>query len=454
MRIRDERGFTIIETLLAATLLVVVLFAVFASLDAASHSTAVNRSRSVAASLAEQELERMRSLSAVELATYAGAPQTKVVGKAQYTIESRAQWVNDASGTPASCDSDGERADYIRVTSSVRSNLLGSRVKPVELTSIVAPKVGSFGANQGTLAVQIRNELDNPVANMPVTINGPGFHSAVTNELGCAVFGHIAAGTYDVTVSSPGWVDPAGNTTIVQPTNVTPGTKQTVPLLYAIGRTVSVSFDTKAGNNAVSAATANSVTAANTGIPNGGRRVFRPSGPSGTIPAGLLFPFPDGYTFYSGGCTAADPDSHVPDYFSSNPGFVGGTGAASVTVREPAMYVQVVRGTTTSNATAHRQAYVKITAATTGCDPISPMVLDFGTSAELTSSATLPQPHFPFGSYTVCVDDRDSGVSSSNRRKFETTIVLDNPNGFANADGTPFKLFIDTDLSTNRGSCT
>ena len=76
MRASDERGFTMIETLFAAALLVVVLFAVFSSLDAASHSTAVNRSRSVAASLVEQELERMRSLSAVELATYTGAPQT------------------------------------------------------------------------------------------------------------------------------------------------------------------------------------------------------------------------------------------------------------------------------------------------------------------------------------------------------------------------------------------
>jgi Tfp pilus assembly protein PilV len=99
-RLAAESGVTLVETLFSAVVLVIVLFGVFASMDAASHTTAVNRSRSVAASLAEQELERMRSLSAVQLATYSAAPQTKVVGKAQYTIESRAEWVNDASGTP------------------------------------------------------------------------------------------------------------------------------------------------------------------------------------------------------------------------------------------------------------------------------------------------------------------------------------------------------------------
>ena len=65
------------------------------------------------------------------------------------------------------------------------------------MTSLVAPRVGSFGANQGTLAVQLKNELDAPVANMPVNITGPVNQVDATNALGCAVFGHIAAGDYN-----------------------------------------------------------------------------------------------------------------------------------------------------------------------------------------------------------------------------------------------------------------
>ena len=439
-RLAGERGVTLIETLFAAALVVVVLFAVFASLDAASHTTAVNRSRTVAASLAEQELERMRSLSAIQLATYSAAPQTKVLGKAEYTIESRADWVNDASGTPASCDSDGEVADYIRITSTVKSGVLGTRVKPVELSSIVAPRVGSFGANQGTLAVQVKDELDAPVAGMPVRIVGPVAQTDTTNELGCAVFGHIAAGAYEVTVTKPNWVDVAGNPTFVKAATVTPGTKQTVPVQYAEAATVAVSFDTQVGSS-TNPATSAAVTAANTGIPTG-RRVFRPtSGESGTIVAAGLFPFRDGYTFYSGGCAGADPD----------PGFVqvAGGGSHTVTVREPALNVRVTRGSTLLTATPYRDAYVVITSEQTGCTE------KFTVNGGLTTSGALPEPGFPYGTYTICVDDRNT-VSSSNRRFARATGVLSaDPAGLPFAtDGTPqLKLWINT-LNLVRGQCT
>jgi hypothetical protein len=185
--------------------------------------------------------------------------------------------------------------------------------------------------------------------------------------------------------------------------------------------------------------------------------VFRPGGTSGTILADNLFPFPDGYTFYSGGCTGADPDSHVPDYFSTNPGFVnvGAGGNAAVTVREPALNVQVRRGTTLATSTPFTGGYVVIRSETAGCDPTpSPVVINGG----LTATATLPAAnlHWPFGRYRICVDDRNSGVTSTNRRFVEQTgILLNDPNGLAfNADGTPtLKLFIDSDLSTNRATC-
>ena len=138
-----EHGVTLIETLISAAILVVVLVAVLTSLDAASHTTAINRSRSVAATLAEQELERLRALPATTLATYASATRTATVGKTAYVIASDAEWVHDASGTAASCNSDGKQADYIRITSSVTSNVVGTRVKPVRMTSLVAPRVGS-----------------------------------------------------------------------------------------------------------------------------------------------------------------------------------------------------------------------------------------------------------------------------------------------------------------------
>jgi Tfp pilus assembly protein PilV len=188
-----EHGVTLVETLISAAILVAVLIGVLASLDASAHTAAINRSRTVAAALAEQDIERLRALPAATLATYDKGPRTVKSGSVDYLVASKVEWVHDASGTPASCNSDGKRADYIRITSTVTSNIVGKRVKPVEMTSIVAPRVGSFGANQGTLGIQLKNEAGGPVSNMPVTIAGPVTQSDATNSLGCAVFGHIAA---------------------------------------------------------------------------------------------------------------------------------------------------------------------------------------------------------------------------------------------------------------------
>ena len=198
-----EHGVTLIETLISAVILVIVLFAVLASLDAASHTTAVNRSRTVAAGLAEQELERLRALPATTLASYSKATRTVTVGNSDYQITSDAEWVHDASGAALSCDSDGEQADYIRITSDVRSSVVGKNVKPVTMTSLVAPRVGSFGANQGTLAVQLKNELDAPIANMPVNVAGPVNQVDATNALGCAVFVSV---WLPLTSTQPGWL--------------------------------------------------------------------------------------------------------------------------------------------------------------------------------------------------------------------------------------------------------
>jgi Tfp pilus assembly protein PilV len=433
-----EHGVTLVETLISAAILVAVLIGVLASLDASAHTAAINRSRTVAASLAEQDLERLRALPASTLASYAVPPRTVTSGGAEYRVASKAEWVRDASGAPVSCDSDGERADYIRITSTVTSNVVGKRVQPVEMTSIVAPRVGSFGANQGTLGVQLKNEGGAPVTNMPVTITGPVSQTDATNQLGCAVFGHIAAGPYNVTVSQPGWVDVSGNQSLTHATNVSAGTKQTVELQYAQAASVTVTFDTEV-HGSKKAATSPALTAANSGLPTGSR-VFKPAGASGSITASGLYPFPDGYAFFSGGCATSDPEAFVTDYFSTNPGFVkvGAGGSASVTVREPAFNLRVTRGPNQNSAAPLKEAYIVITSTEAGCtdkyifDGVDP-------------NGTLPEPGLPFGRYRVCADDRNTGVSVSNRR-FATVdlVVSDKPAGLdTEANGDPkLKLWI------------
>jgi Tfp pilus assembly protein PilV len=444
-----EHGVTLVETIVAAAVLVADLLGVLASLDAASHTTAVNRGRTVAASLAEQDIERLRGLPTTTLATYGTATAKSVVGGTEYTVTSRAEWSHDASGTPASCDSDGRQADYIKVTSTVTSNVLGKRVKPVELTSIVAPRVGSFGANQGTLAVQVKNAAAEPVPGLPVSIAGPSAHLDTTNELGCAVFGHIPAGSYAVQLSRPGWVDRSGNQTVTEATTVASGAKSTVSLEYAQAAAVTVSFDTEV-RGSKQGSTSPALTAANTGLPTG-TRVFKPNGATASITATGLFPFPDGYTFFSGGCATAKPDQYVPDYFSTFPGFVklGAGGSASVTVREPALNLRVTRGPNQQSFVPLKEAYVVITSASPGCS--DRYVFD-----GVNPNGTLPEPGLPFGEYIVCADDRNvKNMAVPDRRYAKTSVILaDKPEGLDHATEPKLELWIDPTSMTTRGYCT
>jgi Tfp pilus assembly protein PilV len=432
-----EHGVTLVETLISAAILIVVLFSVLATIDTASSTTAVNRARTVAAALAEQDQERMRGMRAIDLSNYSESRPVDQ-GPVRYTVESRSEWVRDATGGAESCTANSRQADYMRITSTVTSPVAGTRIKPVQMSSLVAPRVGSFGPNQGTLAVQVKNELDGPVPGMPVSITGPTGLNDVTNQQGCAVFGRIPTGSYAVHVSRPGWVDPAGNLSINTSGTVSAGTVSSVPVRYAQAAAVTVSFDTRVGG-APQGETSPSISAANAGVP-GGVRVFPAPGDPGTAAGSIvakdLFPFPDGYSFYSGTCADSAPTKLLPDYYASNPGFlkVGAGGNASVSVREPALNLRITDGPNENSASPFEDAYVVITSTAPGCS-------DKYVFNGLRPNGTLPKPGLglPFGPYTICADDRNVADSADETRYVTLSgVVSKDPGGLPLlGDGTP-----------------
>jgi hypothetical protein len=165
------------------------------------------------------------------------------------------------------CTSNSRQADYLQLTSTVKSNTIGNRMKPVQMRSLIAPRVGD-----GTLAVKVVNEADVGVAGMPVTITGPASMSAATNAQGCAVFGHIDPGAYTVRATQLGYVDPDGKTTAETTGTVTAGTVNVTTLRYARAATVTVNFDTKVGST-VKPATSPELSAANAALPSPARSI-------------------------------------------------------------------------------------------------------------------------------------------------------------------------------------
>src|SRR5262245_6913619 len=122
---RNQDGFALIEVVVSAAVLAVLALAVLSGIDGATASTARERARAVAASLAEQDQERMRGFRFDELATVAQQPD-QVIDGVTYSIKSEATWVVDNGNVSPTCGTSGaKQSEYLRIVSTVTSALVG-----------------------------------------------------------------------------------------------------------------------------------------------------------------------------------------------------------------------------------------------------------------------------------------------------------------------------------------
>jgi type II secretory pathway pseudopilin PulG len=409
---KEEHGWLIVEVMISAVVLVIAGLAIFNGLDGASKASGANRNRSEAAALAQQDQERLRSFESSGLSNYHHTGQV-TVGGLSYAVTSRAQWVRDTSGT-VSCTLDSSQAQYLLITSSVSDPT--NRNQPVVAQSLVAPHVGDFSSNTGTAAIQLVDRNGNGVSGINVGLNEPPAPSDTTNSAGCVVFGYLpvlSPGPYHAVFSQPGYVDLLGNNSIGPSTasdngatTLVAGQTSLTQFSYDLGATLTVSFDTQVGTNAPQAATAFTANVFNTGIPlSPSQRSFplsAPSNPTSTIAATSLFPFTSSYGVWAGpsACTAANPAtwSQTADSIVMQPG-----GTQSLTVREPAINIVAK-----DNGTARAGLNVRVSPQSSGCGNTTTYP-----KQQTSASGTLPNPGYPYGDYSICVDNGVRHVSTT-----------------------------------------
>jgi Tfp pilus assembly protein PilV len=382
----SEHGFGLIEVVVSAAVLVVVVLGVLAAIDSLSHTAAANQSRTVASTLAEKDLERLRGLRTEDLSRLAAIePETHTVkvGQITYTITSKAQLVADTTGEDVSCSVPTGKGRYLRITSAVTSPMTGGAVKPVVMSSIVAPQ-----PNKGTLTGLVHDARSAPVNAMPVQAIGPTPAGKPTNSLGCAVFGDAEAGSYTLRLDQVGWVNVDGEQLYELPGTVSPGNVTTVEFLYDLAGSFAVTVVNSAGQ--IEPATDFGLMADHTGVGTGFR--YTPASPFTQ-----MFPFHEApYEVYSGNCTGSNPGGWIPGYYAThqpavaqvNPGQVG----QPRTVLEPSVNVFA-----TYNSAAVAGATVYAYPRTDGC---SPGKVKVGTTGPDGKSMT---PGLPFGKYDLCI---------------------------------------------------
>lgn len=451
---------------MACVLLLVVSLGVLKGIDTAQRSSGREKARSTAAALTEQDQEQLRSFRAIDLANY-DYTRDVTVNKVKYTITSQVDWVRDSTGGTESCASNTSQADYMRITSTTKSQLINTPIPPVKMSSIVAPPVGAFGAGEGTLGVQVNGRNGVGMPGVPVTITGPTTVSNPTNSAGCAIFAYVPIGTYTARVNSAGWVDKGGNQILAAtPTTVLNGKAVITSMVYDRAASVDVTFDTMDYTGATKPVASTQLSASNTGVPAGPfspfarLRTYDPTGGAAmSISATGLFPFADGYGLFGGGCPGADPSNFETDqgydYYTQYPDeFIQTTpGAASpaVVVRLPSINLRVVYGLAVPLPTAQNNAvHVLVKSRSTDCTE----QWDF-TGSPLDAQGWLTNAALPFGEYQVCADAVTPG-SSGNRRK-KTILSVKNywPDGVKLpqvATGMPVIDFF-PNTSTQNGSC-
>jgi type II secretory pathway pseudopilin PulG len=408
---KSEEGSLLIEVLIGAVLVTSIAGAVLTGLAGAEDTGSRNKARTESAALAQQDQERMRAMAVDDLSNYHASRSVDVAG-APYTVVSDSEWVRDSSGV-VSCTNDASQAQYMKITTTVNSTL--NQDTPLRQTSLVSPPRGTFSVTSGTAAVQVVDRDQLPLENVRVDMSGPQTLSDVTNSLGCVVFGFIPEGPWSLQISSLGLVGWDGTSPYASDVGVVGGATVLKKIELDQPSSITTAFDTKVGNAAPVAARSKNKSVSNSKLPSPGAKVYSVSSPALTITANSLFPFADGYGVYAGGCVANNPTLYDNDYFSTvgtasfvvtNPG-----AGSNVTARMPAIDLTA----TNAAGTALQNARVFVTAADTPCANTFAM--------QLTNvSGKLPEPGFPFGKYTVCVDD-------NNKHKVSATIVNTDPAG-------------------------
>jgi hypothetical protein len=429
----------LIELVISAALLILVIVGVAIGFDTAGQITGYEQQRSEANALAQQDQNRLRALTIFQLS---GLTQTQTVteGTTQFTITSTGQFESQATGS-SSCSANGN-ADYVLASSTVTWGGNSGGSHSVTASSIVTPQPG------GALIVQVVNGQGVGVNSMSVTATGPQNLSSTTAANGCAIFAGLLGGTYNVTVSQPGYVDKDGNTSppVNQQAQTVIETSSAVKVFqFDLGGSITMTFTTiPYGGTQPVTTSGDQFAIFNNNMTYPG---FRWAGAVGSYQSGVtataMFPFSSAYTVYAGSCTANDPRTY---HAHSTTALVPAGGGANVQFQLPPLYLTVYSGTPQLPGPPLVNAHVVVTDQGCGGSPPSAGGLPLIKRSFITSSSgQLANPGLPFGNYTVCADTNAGALSLYAQQTNVANTSL---------TGTPVALYLGAGAALGRGVCT
>ncbi len=379
--------------MVSAVLLIILALSTLSVIDSTQTTSSNNRSRDVAAQIAQSEQDVIRQMPISALAGgYHPDDVVKPVAGIPYTVSSSADWVTDSGGA-VTCSTSG-RVAYLKSSTSVTWPSMGS-IKPVTADAIVDPGVAALGANKGALTVLLSRADGTGTPGITVTAGGV---SGVTDDNGCAVLANLDAGPQTLTYNTGGYVDKDSKQAVSKAVTVGAGTIAQASGLYDIAGTINTTIvDDSTPTPQVAKWQTVALDHAQRTTPT----LFGSSTDSTKANASTaVFPFSSSYKTYVGSCTGNDPSNTLYTNAGAAPGAQvnsGQTKSVTLTMRNAKIDLLSSAEANVSTVLVSPETGAPSMAATS---PSCAGTLSYlGSSANASGVLTLP---LPYGVWRVC----------------------------------------------------
>jgi len=426
---QDEAGFTMVEAVIAIFIFAMVITGVGVGMSSALNLTRQNRNRSIAANLASQQMDTVRSTDfttldqMTQLAQPTTVTPTPTVEGVPYTVTQYTRWIykNATGATAGPCQSPPTAANplaYIAVTTTVTwTDMHG--VLPVLSDTVISPPVGVYDQTEGHIRVTVLDAAGQPVSGAIVSISNPSAgvsDTSTTGADGCAFFAYQPTGAYTVSLSSGvGKVDGQGSAAPVQNVTVKSASTSTVQFLFDSAASLTLTLSPITGGYTVPAAVP--VSLGNTALqPTGVLSYTSPTGSPRTLAS--LFPYSSGFQAWAGSCSDADPQGVNPlggPYYSgaSRAAAIamtpGGTSSGTVTVASTSLRFQRSSAITGYSVTATHVP----SSGDLGCPSGETYTLATGLAVPASPSSVAVNVSLPYGTWTITVRNSSGSFRGS-----------------------------------------